>query len=80
LIQTGILELRNTQWKSVAAGLDREASGAEFSLHNSGLKGLRTEPLDSVSPSLLARSTSHRLQLRALAPWERYGLGKNLLD
>lgn len=60
----------------MAAGLDRDTSDAEFSLHKSGLKGLGTEPLDSVSPSLLARSTRHRLPGRALAPWERDGLRK----
>lgn len=36
--------------------------GAEFSLRNSGLKGLRTKLLDSVAPSPLAQSASHRLQ------------------
>lgn len=76
MVQTGISEPRNTQGKSVAAGLVRDASDAEFSLHKSGLKGLGTEPLDSVSLSLLARSTRHRLPGRALGPWERDGLRK----
>lgn len=74
LVQTGISELGNTQGKSVTAGLDREASAADSSLPKSGLKGLGTEPLDSVGPSLLAQPTRQRLQGRVLAPWERYGL------
>lgn len=32
LVQTGVSELSNTQRKSVAAGVDREESGVQFSL------------------------------------------------
>lgn len=76
LVQTGVSELGTTRGKSVTAGLDREASDADAdsSLPKSALKGLGTEPLDSVCPSLLAQSTRQRLQGRVLAPWERYGL------